>query len=323
MTLLGRSVASLQFSGCWQLFLVTSYLLNRTQYASVNGHISIYINISCGVPQGSVLGPLLFLLYINDLPNVSKHLSFYLFADDTNIYFEANDLLTLQKVMNRELRLVKKWLDANKLALNIDKTNFVVLHSPAKKLIEPIILKFDRKKISRANKVKFPGVLLDETLSWKPHLVELSRKLARSIGMFYKLRHFVPLNTLIAIYYALFFSFLTHSIVVWGATYDNYLQPVFTSQKKVIRAMTFSKPRGHSSPLFSQLKLLKLHDIYINFIFPLSFSNAKPKLHQFIFQTFSHLSLQFILTIPEVPPGQLISNTKKHTAIWTSLYIIY
>ena len=96
-----------------------------------------------------------------------------------------------------------------------------------------------------------------------PRLVELSRKLARSIGIFYKLRHFVPLNTLITIYYALFYSFLTYGIVVWGATYDNYLQPVFTSQKKVIRAMTFSKQRDHSSPLFSQLKLLKLCDIYI------------------------------------------------------------
>ena len=94
--------------------------------------------------------------------------------------------------------------------------------------MEPIILKFSRKKISRANKVKFLGVLLDEALSWMSHLAELSRKLARSIGIFYKLRHFVPLNVLIAFYYALFYSFLTYGIVVWGATYDNYLQPVFT-----------------------------------------------------------------------------------------------
>ena len=141
------------------------------------------------VPQGSVLGPLLFLIYINDLPSVSKCLTFYLFADDTNIYFEASDLFTLQKVVNRELRNVKKWPDANKLALNVDKTNFVIFHSHAKKLTEPIVLKFGRKKISQADHVRFLGVLLDEILGWKPHLVELSRKLARSVGIFYKLRH--------------------------------------------------------------------------------------------------------------------------------------
>ena len=119
-----------------------SYLSNCKQYVSVNGHISDYLNITCGVPQGSVLGPLLFLIYISDLPNISKLLSFYLFADDTDIYFEAPDMFTQQKIMNRELRYVKKWLDANKLALNIEKTNFVVFHSTAKKVNEPVVLKF-------------------------------------------------------------------------------------------------------------------------------------------------------------------------------------
>ena len=93
--------------------------------------------------------PLLFLIYINDLPSVSKSLAFYLFGDDTNIYFEASDLFTLQKVLNCELRHVKKWLDANKLSLNIDKTNFVVFHSPARKLTEPTVLKFGRKRFHK------------------------------------------------------------------------------------------------------------------------------------------------------------------------------
>ena len=240
----------------------TSYLSNRKQYVSVNGHTSEYLNISCGVPQGSVLGSLLFLIYINDLPSVSKYLRFYLFADDTNIYFEAKDLKTLQKIMNRKLRHAKKWLDANKLALNIDKTNFVVFHSPAKKLTEPITLNFGRKKITHANHVKFLGVLLDETLSWRSHLIELSRKLARSVGIFYKLRHYGPLDTLISIYYALFYPFLTYGIAVWGTTYQNLLKPILTAQKKVIRAITFSELTAHSSPLFSDLKILKRGDIY-------------------------------------------------------------
>ena len=98
-----------------------SYLSKCKQFVSVNGSPSDYLKVSCGVPQGSVLGPLLFVIYINDLPSVSKVLSFYVFADDTNIFYSSRDLFTLQKVMNRELKKVKKWLDANQLALNIDK----------------------------------------------------------------------------------------------------------------------------------------------------------------------------------------------------------
>ena len=85
-----------------------SYLSHRKQYVSINGSNSSLLSITCGVPQGSVLGPLLFLICINDLPNTSKKLTFYLFADDTNIYYEAKDLLYLTKVVNKELRLVKK-----------------------------------------------------------------------------------------------------------------------------------------------------------------------------------------------------------------------
>ena len=111
-----------------------SYLSNRKQYVSVNGHISETLQIRSGVPQGSVLRPLLFLIYINDLPSVSRCLTFYLFADDTNIYFEASDLFTLQKLVNSELRHVKKWLDANKLALNVDKQILLFFTLMQKKL---------------------------------------------------------------------------------------------------------------------------------------------------------------------------------------------
>ena len=136
-----------------------SYLSNRSQYVSVNGYNSSHLNVTCGVPQGSVLGPLLFLIYINDLPNSSSKLSFYLFADDTNIYFESHSLTNLQKVVNKELRHVKKWLDANKLALNVGKTNFVIFHSPQKSLNANINIKIGNQYVKQAKYVKFLGLL--------------------------------------------------------------------------------------------------------------------------------------------------------------------
>ena len=104
------------------------------------------MKIYCGVPQGSVLGPLLLLMYINDLLDVSKFLSFFLFADVTNIYFKSHDLTQLQKIMNCELKKVKKWPDANRLTFNIDKTNFVVFHPPRIKISEPVIIRLGREK---------------------------------------------------------------------------------------------------------------------------------------------------------------------------------
>ena len=149
-----------------------SYLSNREQYVSVNGHNSTNLKVACGVPSGSVLGPLLFLIYINDLPNTSSKLAFYLFADDTSIYFESGNLEQLQKVVNYELKHVKKWLDANKLALSVEKTNYVIFHSPQKSLYDNITIKFGKQHVEKAKYVKFLGLLLDENLSWKHHLSE-------------------------------------------------------------------------------------------------------------------------------------------------------
>ena len=124
-----------------------SYLNNWKQYVYINGETSQLKDISCGVPQGSVLGPLLFLIYINDLPNISKVLHFFLFADDTNIYYEAESPEKLEHVMNKELRELYKWPVVNRLSLNIDKTNFIVFHPYNKPLKHIITLKFHKKAI--------------------------------------------------------------------------------------------------------------------------------------------------------------------------------
>ena len=185
--------------------------------------------------------------------------------------------------MNRELRKVRKWLDANHLALNIDKTNFVIFHSPQKIILDPVILKIGKKKISNENCVKFLGVLLDSGLSWKHHIAELSKKLARTVGIFYKVRHLIPLETLKILYYSLFYSFVSYGITVWGLTHKSYLDPIIIAQKKILRVMTFSEINAHTAPLFSQLGILKIHDVHqfqlLSFVYDCHYKIAPAHFH--------------------------------------------
>ena len=102
-------------------------------------------------------------------------------------YFESNNLLTLQKIVNRELRKVKKWLEANRLALSISKTNYVIFHSSTTVINEFIRIKLGSRTINQVNYVKYLGVLVDSTLTWKPHIIELSKKLARTVSIFFKI----------------------------------------------------------------------------------------------------------------------------------------
>ena len=208
------------------------------------------------VPQG--FGPLLFLLYINDLPNTSKLLSFHLFADDTNIYCSHKNLNDIELILNQELHAVAEWMKSNRLALSNLKTNFVLFHS---KRLKPYKLNLiiDGVNIQDVSMVKYLGVTFDSNL--KNHVNELCLKLSKTVGICSKARYYVNVDILIMLYYSLIYPFLTYGIQVWGLTYPTYLKPVTTLQKRVVRLMTFSDPRSHSEPLLKSLRLLKFSDV--------------------------------------------------------------
>ena len=264
-----------------------SYLTDRKQFVCYNGSSSEIKNISCGVPQGSVLGPLLFLIYINDLPNISKKLRFYLFADDTNIYYESNDLVELERTVNQELKKLSLWLNVNRLALNLKKTNFVIFKGIKKPQNYNVTLLINKKAIEQKQYVKYLGILIDEHLNWKEHISNISIKISRSVGIICKLSSCMKPNLLKSIYYALVYSHLVYGIHVWGSASATDLEKLLTLQKRAVRVMTGNSyyreygdpgPLVSADPLFKQLDILKINDIF------------KLNVGNFIFSSLSHLN---------------------------------
>ena len=241
---------------------------NRKQYVYINGETSQLKDISCGVPQRSVLGPLLFLIYINDLPNISKVLLFFLFDDDTNIYYEAESPEKREHVMNKELRELHKWIVVNRLSLNIDKTNFIVFHPYNKPLNHIITLKFHKKAILEKNYFKYLAVMIDSTLSWHTRIENISKKMSRGIGLLYKIRPFVNIKIMKTLNYSLIYPHLLYAIEVWGSAGTSDINNLQVLQKRIIRLLSNSDTRYSdysfppSNPLFFKEQLLKVQDIF-------------------------------------------------------------
>ena len=197
-----------------------SYLSNRVQYVTYGKAKSILRKISAGVPQGSVLGPLLFLIYINDLCNAISHSQASLFADDTSIIYDDYSLEIIERRLNLDLSSLYNWLCANKISLNVAKTKVLLFRNPHKRITYNLNLFIDNKPLKLSDSVKYLRVTLDHFLNWNLNTKNLCSKLSRANGAISKLRHFVPMTTLIQIYYALFFSHLNYSCQIWGQTFN-------------------------------------------------------------------------------------------------------
>ena len=158
---------------------IRSYFSNRKQYVEYNGHRSLRNEISCGVPQGSILGPLFFLLYINDINNASNLLNLILFADDTNVFMSHKDLNYLSDMLNLEMDKLSIWFKANKLSLNLKKTKFMVFKPRQKRSICNIQISIDNQNIVEVKETNFLGVILDENLNWKSEISHVASKVAK------------------------------------------------------------------------------------------------------------------------------------------------
>ena len=237
-----------------------SYLKNRKQFVSVSGFESNVANMDYGVPQGSVLGPLLFLLYINDLHLSTKYSKIRHFADDTNFLINNRSLKQLKKHLNHDLHQLCNWLKANKISLNSGKTELMIFRHPNKQLNYDLKVKINGKKLLPSKSVKYLGIILDPHLNWSFHVDSISPKLSRAAGMLSKIRHYVSETTLRSVYFGIFSSLLTYGAQVWGQFSNKYILRLQSLQNKAIRIINFAKYRDPVLPLYYKSHILKLSD---------------------------------------------------------------
>ena len=239
-----------------------SYLKDRLHMVKIGSTTSNFLTLNIGVPQGSVLGPLLFLLYINDMPKSTK---FYvkLFADDTFLSYSSDNYEDLQRKVNEELININNWLKNNKLTLNISKTKYMIITNRKKPPHSEFKIKVANTEIKKCIFYKYLGVLLDETLSWKPHIDYICRKISRMCGIFSKLRYATNFPLLIQVYHALVASHLQYCNLVWGNASETILSPLKKMQNRIIRIISFSPYNCHNvHELYEDLQLLNLDQIH-------------------------------------------------------------
>ncbi len=235
-----------------------SYLSDRKQHVYVNNFLSEALNVICGVPQGSILGPLLFLIYVNDISKSSDKLLFRLFADDTNIFMSDSNVGRLQTAMNTELKKVNQWLKCNFLSLNVSKTKFLLFHYNNDRP-QSFHVNINGNKIEKCTFVKYLGVFIDDKLNFKHHIDTLCTKISKMTGILSKLRHYANLDILKQVYYGLIYPHLIYGILVWGNSNTSRLQ---NKQNKIVNIMHFSNHGKAFDPLsYKRSNLIKLIDI--------------------------------------------------------------
>ena len=242
----------------------SNYLSNRKQYVSYNNVVSSNENVICGVPQGSILGPLLFIIYMNDICFTSKLLSFILFADDTTVFHTDRDVNVLYDTMNCELKEVCNWFKCNKLSLNASKTNLMLIGTAYRTKHAQINadIHLDGCKLTRVSTAKFLGITIDENLTWKSQINDIYKVCSRNIGVLNKVKHFLPKQSLYQLYCSLILPYMTYGILLWGNASKEYLTKIFKLQKRALRIISNSSYLCHTKPLFENYNTLNIFELY-------------------------------------------------------------
>ena len=242
---------------------IKSYLSNRCLFVEHDGKRSNDFALKpFGVPQGSVIGPLLFLVYANDLLGCVEHCKAISFADDTTLFITGSDLSSLSRQMNSDLAVVDDWCLANSLALNAKKCEYMVFNEKATDRNNiNFQISVQGNDIKRVSKFKLLGVIVDERLTWKDHINYISSKISQGLYGMRRVKHYVSRETLTKIYYAFVHSHLSFGNAIWGNTFDKYLNQLVVLQKKAVRIIHNAPYNAHTHPLFSLSKILPLKKI--------------------------------------------------------------
>ena len=232
-----------------------SYLENRWQMCKIGSTISPKHVIRCGVPQGSNLGPLLFLIYINDLPKCLLHSTASMFADDTNLTTHAKSIQDIEKQLNSDLENIHTWLLANKLTLNTQKTEYMIIGSRYRlsKIEDDPKIRLGENNIKRVKQAKTLGIVIDEQLLWKNQINKIAIKASKGIGMLRRMKAYVPLHTLETVYNALIMPHFDYCSLVWENCSKHLQDKIQKLQNRAARIITGKTYDIRSSEILENL----------------------------------------------------------------------